>query len=177
MKNIKLLDLCNSDRAGRKNSRGFTLVELMVAMLIGLIVVGGATAIFLSVLQTSRQAEQVSRLHESVRFVTDILIRDIRGLAAKGVITEGTPSDALNLGLEGFSGCQTYSVSEKGELTCDGDTLVGGVSSFQVTEILSGAPAEWIGYEFAVTFLGVDGVPVSMTFSAAARNAILNRLE
>lgn len=120
----------------RRVSHGFSLIELMVAMLIGLLVVGGAISIFLTVMQTSRQAEQVARLHESVRFVTDVLIRDIRGQSAKGEITEKEPGDQLKLNAEGFSTCQLYSLSEDGELECDGDVLVGGVSSFQVTEIL-----------------------------------------
>lgn len=156
-------------------SRGFTLIELMVAMLIGLLVVGGATSIFLTVMQTSRQAEQVARLHESIRFATDILIRDIRGQAAEGVVTSVEHGDKLELKDKGFSSCQVYSLSANDELECDGKVLVGGISDFKVERILTGT-TEWIGYEITVDFIGVDGTVIPVKFRAAARNAILNLL-
>ncbi len=47
--------------------RGFSLVELMVAMLIGLFVLGGGLAVFLGGHQSFRTNEGAARLQENAR--------------------------------------------------------------------------------------------------------------
>lgn len=63
--------------------RGFTLIELMIAMLLGLIVVGGVSSIFLANQQTYRSNEALSDVQEGARVSFEMLARDIRvaGLA------------------------------------------------------------------------------------------------
>ncbi len=58
--------------------RGLSLVELMVAMVIGLILMAGVTQVYLSNRQTSRIQEAASRLQENGRFSIQFLARDIR---------------------------------------------------------------------------------------------------
>ncbi|QTP60504.1 prepilin-type N-terminal cleavage/methylation domain-containing protein [Billgrantia antri] len=57
---------------------GFTLVELMVAMVIGLIIVLGAGQLFLMGFQTFRQTELLGNKQAALTFATETLIRDIR---------------------------------------------------------------------------------------------------
>ncbi len=57
---------------------GFTLIELMVALLIGLIVILGAGQLFLMGFQTFRQIELLSNKQAALTFATETLIRDIR---------------------------------------------------------------------------------------------------
>lgn len=68
--------------SGRLKSRhangGFTLVELMIAMLLGLIVVGAAIAIFISNRQTYVATESLGRVQESVRVAFELMARDLR---------------------------------------------------------------------------------------------------
>jgi len=166
--------------------KGFTLIELMVAMLVGLVVIGGATSVFLTVVQTYRQTETVNALHESVRFVTDILTRDVRGLTSIATVTQGASgvSDQFQISPGTFSGCVNYTVEADDEagintqLNCtlaDGTRmrLAGGVMDFQVEEI--GTPV--IGYQFSVTFRGADGENQSVVFSAGMRNQILGAIQ
>src|SRR5690554_3297791 len=61
-----------------KRNSGFSLVELMVAMLIGLIIVLGAGQLFLTVFQTNRQVEALSEKQAAVNFAVETLLRDIR---------------------------------------------------------------------------------------------------
>ncbi|MCE8053691.1 prepilin-type N-terminal cleavage/methylation domain-containing protein [Halomonas daqingensis] len=57
---------------------GFTLVELMVALVIGLIIILGAGQLFLMGFQTFRQIELLSNKQAALTFATETLIRDIR---------------------------------------------------------------------------------------------------
>ncbi|WP_231489647.1 PilW family protein [Billgrantia saliphila] len=61
-----------------RRQTGFTLVELMVALLIGLIVILGAGQLFLMGFQTFRQIELLSNKQAALTFATETLVRDIR---------------------------------------------------------------------------------------------------
>lgn len=62
--------------------RGFSLIELMVALIIGLVIILGAGQLFLMGFQTFRQAELMSNKQAALTFATDTLIRDIRKASA-----------------------------------------------------------------------------------------------
>jgi type IV pilus assembly protein PilW len=63
---------------GRNAVRGLTLVELMIAMMLGLLVVGSASAIFISNRQTYRATEGLGRVQENGRMAFELLSRDLR---------------------------------------------------------------------------------------------------
>ena len=58
--------------ATRHAARGFTLIELMIAMLLGLIVVGGVSSIFLANQQTYRSNEALSEVQDGARVSFEI---------------------------------------------------------------------------------------------------------
>lgn len=60
------------------NSRGFSLVELMVAMVAGLLLVAAVSALFATILKANKTAMQVSRLNQELQSVTDMIARDIQ---------------------------------------------------------------------------------------------------
>ncbi|WP_017926233.1 PilW family protein [Thioalkalivibrio sp. HL-Eb18] len=70
--------------------RGLTLVELMVAMLIGLLLIGGTISIFISTQQTYRTQEAMSRVQESGRFAIERIARDARQAGHGGCIGNTT---------------------------------------------------------------------------------------
>jgi type IV pilus assembly protein PilW len=57
---------------------GITLVELMVAMVIGLLLAAGISQVFVSSQQTYRITEEQSRLQENARFALEFITRDVR---------------------------------------------------------------------------------------------------
>lgn len=57
---------------------GFTLVELMVALVLGLLVSGGVLGVFLSNKQVYRQNENLARMQESARYAFEVMARDLR---------------------------------------------------------------------------------------------------
>jgi type IV pilus assembly protein PilW len=58
--------------------RGFSLVELMVALVLGLIVIGGVVNIFLTNQQASRSNEDLSRMQEGARLSFELMAREVR---------------------------------------------------------------------------------------------------
>lgn len=61
-----------------QKQRGLTLVELMIAIVIGLFLTAGLIQLFTSSKQTYRVQENLSRLQENARFAMQILAKDIR---------------------------------------------------------------------------------------------------
>lgn len=58
--------------------RGFTIVELMVALVLGLVLVGGVINVFVTSGQTTRVNQNLSRIHENARFAVEMMAREIR---------------------------------------------------------------------------------------------------
>ena len=95
---------------------GVTLVELMIAMLIGAFLVGGILQIFAGTRQTYRVHDATSRMQENGRMALEVLARDIRmadfwGCASKTIdmVDNLNPSgtdyaDFVTGGVEGTDG-------------------------------------------------------------------------
>jgi type IV pilus assembly protein PilW len=62
----------------RKTQLGIGLVEILIAMLLGLVLVGGILQMFSSSQQTHRVHEATSRMQESGRMALEIIARDVR---------------------------------------------------------------------------------------------------
>lgn len=62
----------------RLQQRGFGLIELMVALTLGLLIIGGAVGIFMGTRQTSRTTDDLSRLQEAARFAFELMSRELR---------------------------------------------------------------------------------------------------
>lgn len=94
---------------------GLSLIELMIAMLISLLLIGGTIQIFISNKATYRLTEAQSRLQENARFAIMFLTRDIRmagfipcGRTTNMANTINSSSDwwldFFNNGLNGYEG-------------------------------------------------------------------------
>jgi type IV pilus assembly protein PilW len=68
----------------KSSQTGFTLIELMIAMLLGAFLIGGIIQIFIGSRQTYRMQENLSRLQENGRFVMDFITRDNRMMGFQG---------------------------------------------------------------------------------------------
>jgi type IV pilus assembly protein PilW len=59
-------------------SSGFTLVELMIALVLGLVVLGGVLTVYMNHSSTARFQSGVMRVQENGRFAVDLLSRSLR---------------------------------------------------------------------------------------------------
>jgi type IV pilus assembly protein PilW len=62
----------------RRIARGFSLVEMMVAITIGLIILAAVSAVFVSSKRSYSTQDRLARLQENARFAIQFLTRDIR---------------------------------------------------------------------------------------------------
>lgn len=59
-------------------SRGFTLIELMIAMTLGLLLMTAVVSVFVGSLGTYRTADSLSRIQESARITLEVMRQDFR---------------------------------------------------------------------------------------------------
>ncbi|HKU17782.1 MAG TPA: PilW family protein [Candidatus Saccharimonadales bacterium] len=78
-----------------KNLAGFTLIELMVAMLLGLIVIGGVTSVFLANQQVYRTNAALSDVQENARMSFELLAQNIREAGLLGCSNNGQVANVL----------------------------------------------------------------------------------
>ena len=109
--------------------RGFTLIELMVALVLGVLVVGAASAIFLSNSRVYGNTETLNRLQESGRVSFELLARDVR---AAGMMPCGTPMADMDSVLNPSAGSSWIADFSNG--------LVGGTNAHgDVLRLFSGS--------------------------------------
>jgi type IV pilus assembly protein PilW len=73
----------------KKYHQGFSLIEIMIAMVIGLVLTGGAIQIFISSKATYRLENALSRSQETGRFIVDVMAKEIRMAGYSGCASRG----------------------------------------------------------------------------------------
>ncbi len=86
---------------------GMTLIEIMIALLIGAFLLGGILQVFVGTKQTNRVQENLSRLQENGRFAMSFLAKDIRMAGYWDCLLPPTPSTDIggtndNVGVAGI---------------------------------------------------------------------------
>lgn len=103
----------NQMKSHKNDQRGFTLIELMVALVLGLLVIGAASALFLSSRRTYGTTASINRMQENGRAAFEIMARDLRAAGGNPcsanivnmLVNRGSASWAnWNLGLTGTDG-------------------------------------------------------------------------
>ncbi|MGH8510027.1 MAG: PilW family protein [Gammaproteobacteria bacterium] len=93
-----------------RTQRGFTMVELMVALVIGLLITGTAAALFLQASRAHAEDDRYARMLENGRFALDLLAEDLRmadfwgEMLEPGLITNAAGAAGEDCGLNLFSG-------------------------------------------------------------------------
>lgn len=125
--------------------RGFSLVELMIALVLGLIVVGGSLAVFASQRVTTRLSGEMADVQSDGRVVLDAIARDLRAAGDFGCWPVSNPPisklvnsgvfDETAGGLTGYDGPSSlpaasgpFGVSTVRATTLDGNSDIVAVS-------------------------------------------------
>lgn len=102
---------------------GLTLVELMIAMLLGLIIIGAVGSVFIANRQSYRLTENLGRIQENARIGFELMAREIReaggtpcgaGLPLANVVNGAAGSWWGDLGVRGFEDGQVFPVAAVG---------------------------------------------------------------
>lgn len=94
--------------------RGFSLAELLIAMTLSLVLLGGTLVVFSSGREAYTNIDHLSRIQENGRFALDQIIRDVRSAGYNGCVMQAKTASTLNtpnnlawrfdLPLSGFEG-------------------------------------------------------------------------
>jgi type IV pilus assembly protein PilW len=81
----------------RKTQKGVSLVEIMIAMVIGLLLIAGVGQIYISSKQTYRLQDAQSRMQENARYTLELLSNDIRiaGYSGCANLNSITPNNVI----------------------------------------------------------------------------------
>ena len=152
---------------------GVTLVELMVALVMSIFLVGGILAMHLSGRASFLDNSQISRIQENVRFTSDYMIRDIRtaGFHDETVLPVGHETEIrknyavveevdgepriLRVRYAGTGHCSEtfkefrlveneYTVDADGNLTCSGRAFAQDYAG-NVADALADPDLDWVG--------------------------------
>ena len=88
--------------ASRVRQTGLSLIELMIAMILGLVVTGAAGAVFLANKQAYGTSETLNRLQEGGRASFEIMSRDLREAGGNPCSMTSTLVSQLNAGDNGW---------------------------------------------------------------------------
>lgn len=168
--------------------RGMTLIEILIAMVLGVFLLGGVIGIFINSKQTYRMQEALSRLQENSRFAVDFMSRDIRETDFWGCTRQdlNPPNNILNIGGSGFhaavhsftqgvlgvndaDSAETVVIDSNndGDVTNDADAdVIDGTDILS----LSGATSEGV---FITTVSADDTVPLTSTLHGFTTNNFL----
>lgn len=191
----------HENELGRPPGRqhGFTLVELMVSLLIGLLIILGATQLFIVSRQSFERVEDLGLRQGALNFSVDVLSRDIR--RANRIIDDGKfiiGNDKDSELILGFSGLvepgfcdggeikkKAYSLKKTDEVGDDWSlrvavTCAGETSSRPIVPLVSGfakygleAKADGVSGLWELTLrlapIGDDGDPEEIVFRVMNR--------
>jgi type IV pilus assembly protein PilW len=76
---------------------GLTLIEIMIALLIGAFLLGGVLQIFLGSKQTYRMQDNLAKLQENGRFAMEFLAKDIRMAGYWGCLKSGAVAGHMDI--------------------------------------------------------------------------------
>ena len=141
---------------------GFTLIELMVAMLLGLIVIGGVTSVFLANQQVYRSNQALGDVEDGSRTAFDLMATDIRQAGLTGC---GTTPKIANVLKDGPYAGGTV------DWFADWNNSLHGYSQSQTDPALSGltgagqrAPSSTTAADTSdsLQLIGTNALPVSV---------------
>ena len=102
--------------AKQKSERGFTLMELMVAMVVGLIVMGAMTSVFKTGMDSAMLVTQRAETQQNMRAAIDLMVKDISMAGA------GLPSGGIQLPAGAGSNPSLFGCDQSGACHVPGDT-------------------------------------------------------
>ncbi|MGZ8928614.1 MAG: prepilin-type N-terminal cleavage/methylation domain-containing protein [Methylobacter sp.] len=111
---------------------GFTLIEIMIALVIGLIVVGGSIAVYITTIRSSSDIARSARLNHDMDSALALMVNDIRrggywGGAMVGSDSRDNPftvSGTTDLQIPSSS-CVLYTYDADADKTVDSDEYYG----------------------------------------------------
>ncbi|MFN3899029.1 MAG: PilW family protein [Alishewanella aestuarii] len=154
--------------------QGVTLVELMIALTLGILVLGGGIQIFVSGQQAYNEAQRFNRLQSDLSLISDVLASDIRA----GNIVGTAPT----LIVIGPSGTTEYRLEANNRLVrqvglAAEEVLSENITAFTSTCISVGGTdcPSAIGVSIQLSMITTENNSTTVNFRLGVRNNILTK--
>ncbi len=115
-----------------KSKAGFTLIEVLIALLVSMVILGGAYSVFMSQQKNTVTQTDISDIQQNLRAAMDFMARDIR-MAGYAGTANGSLGDFgfVNVGFSDYSGNPDSGARDQGFLQFswdmdDSNTRTGG---------------------------------------------------
>jgi Tfp pilus assembly protein PilW len=149
---------------------GFSLIEMMIAMVVGMIVVAGAVSLIVAINKVNSETIQAIRLTQELRALTTVIADDIKrsGRVADPIVYVGAGS-AVNgpfqgaLSTNGTGGCVTYAYMGDNPVAVDASNPAANKAD--ETAVAGGVPV--INQHFRTIALSNGAVMMQDSSSAA----------
>lgn len=138
-----------------KHQAGLTLVELMIAMLLGLLIIGGAVSLLLSNKKAYSANSALGQVQDNVRVAFELMARDIRQTGLTGCGNAGRVGNVLKNGPNGGGTVAWYADIANAVVGYDGGTTDPAVTSGTAT-------AQRLSTTSSLQLVGSDGVGVTV---------------
>jgi type IV pilus assembly protein PilW len=156
------------NRLKRRDS-GFTLIELMISMLLGLIIVGAVVGVMLANRRSYGTNQGLAQVQESARTTYELLAKDVREAAGNGCGSTARTANVLTPGAlwwQGWFGVRAFDSTQVDPAVAIGTavgTRVAGTDSIQVQSIdgtgLSVAVHDPVAGQLNINAAATDFVP------------------
>jgi type IV pilus assembly protein PilW len=128
----------------RSLQKGFSLIELMIAMLLGLLVVAAAGGVFISNKRVYNATETMGRIQENTRVAFELMSRDIREAGGNPCGAATRPINMMNQGNNGYwssfnDGLIGYDAGTAAPGLAQGTAVGQRVAGTDVIEVFSAA--------------------------------------
>lgn len=160
-----------------KRNLGFSLLEIMVALVLSSVIIGGTLGVFVNTKKSQRFTSELSQLQESGRFALEFIKRDVRMVGYQGCNSFGEPevnivSGAITLAnfqknkIQGF---EVQSGWSAGTVFSSKIAAVNGTDAISIARVTDLPPQNTLVSQTATQFTlnntpSVDITPISDMF-------------
>lgn len=181
------------------STRGFSLVELMIALALSVFLLGGAILLASSGSGSARDAERMARAQENLRFVSNFLVQEFRMTGSFPLVQNAPPTfftqlsaSSVRVTYEASTNClgettaatngiatNTYSLVGN-QLRCDGGqgqvgAMLEGIADLLFTSTLAGDGVTPLGLTIEVSLEDDPFPDITYSFVVAFRNPVIRQ--
>ena len=159
-----------------KNIGGFTLIEMMVSITIGMVVIAAVTGTFNAQTRQNKAEEEISQMHQNVRGALDLISREIMqaGYKASGGSVTGVTYSTTQLLIQ--ADLDTNGSIDTSNTSLEYITYVYDSANMRITRQLgTGGTAEIVADNItACTFTYKDANDATTTTSSSIRKVTVS---
>lgn len=144
-------------RIAARHASGFTLIELMVAMVLGLIVMGAVIALVMSMIRSNNQTIQSTRLTQELRATAAVITSELQRAGSAGNPFNITNAVALGAVDTATAGCITYTYSDMAGTTVNRAIALNGGAVYMGTTACGG------GAKLSSSSVNISGLTFART--------------